>query len=184
MSNKPLATEEEIYEVIKNLNIKTGIGDPSSEVFGQTLTEEEEKKVDSKGCPIVDGLPWSDAGTGLYLTIAVSPQAALKANKKIIGGTTFPVSLALSSLGLHMTVVTTEGRPTFSQGMAGAALEVPSDLGRDSIKRKYVVEWIRDTAAEALALNGVDLGGNKAAYQHLGLTVAMSAEQALVATGL
>ena len=185
MNNRTEDEQAKIDEVLKNLEIKTGIGDPSSPHFGSVLTHDEERRIDDKGNPIVEGLPWGDSSTGLYLTLAVvATQQHLMSNRVTLGGSTFPVSLALSPLGLQMSVITTQGIPTFSLPTSGASLEIPSDLGQDSIKRKYVVEWLRDTAAESLALAGVDLSKNKAAYQHLGLTVAMAAENAILATGL
>ena len=184
MSNEAEDNQAKIDEIIAKLDIKTGVGDPSSPYFGKLLTAEEEAKIDPSGAPIVEGETWGSSGTGLYLTIAVAHRGGFGSSTVTLGGSAFPVSLALSPQGLHLACITTSGKPAFNLPVAGASLELPADLGRDSLKRKYVVEWIRDTAAEALALNGVDLSKNKAAYQHLGLTVAMAAENAIRGTGL
>ena len=173
-------SQEEIDEIVSNLDIKVGVGDPSSPYFGQLLSEEDEAKLDNKGEPIVEGDRWGDCSTGMYLVVAVgannNPFTLL--DRKSLGGGTFPFGR------VQITVVTTEGKPRFTQTVAGACLELPVDLGRDELKRRYVVEWLTDTAAEALAMNGVDLGGHPGLYKQLGLQVAVTAENAIQGTGL
>ena len=176
-------TPEELDRIISELDIKTGIGDPSGKYFGQELTSEEERRIDSKGEPIVEGKSWSDAGTGMYLSISVS-SGAPKVTGGTLGGSQLPVSKRMTNLPLVLTCVTTLGKPVMDRKCAGAALEVPSDLGSDGLKRKYVVEWIRDTSAEALALFGVDMSKDKDAYKEMGLSIAMAAESAIVGARL
>jgi len=176
-------TPEELDSIISKLDIKTGVGDPSGKYFGQDLTAEAEKRIDSKGDPIVEGLAWSDSGTGIYLSISVS-EGKPKVLGGIKGGNQMSVSKSLTNRPLVLTCVATEGKPVLDRKYAGAALEVPSDLGQDSIKRKYVVEWIKDTSAESLAMFGVDVSTNKSAFTEMGLSVAMAAESALEGAGL
>ena len=89
-----------------------GTGHPG---FQEMLSADEEKKVDEKGMPVVLGLPWSAAKTGLYITLCVS-----------------------------------RGRIKHDRPVHGLSLELPSDLGRDLLKQKYLMEWLAATAEEAI----------------------------------
>lgn len=91
------------------------IGKPGHPDFQKMLSADDEKRVDEKGRPVVLGLPWSVAGTGLYITVLV-----------------------------------TQGKPKPDRSSHGASLEIPSDLARDLLKQKYLVEWIAATAEEAI----------------------------------
>lgn len=184
MSDDPKFTEEEIEEIIGALDIKTGVGDPSSPFYGQLLSQEDENRLDPAGSPVVEGDTWGESSTGLYLTIAVTKGGFGGSSRATLGGAYTPVSLRLSSQPLTIACISTMGKPSFPVRSAGASLELPGDLARDKHKRQYVVEWIKDTAAEALALYGVDLSKDKDAYQALGLTVALMAEDAIRGTGL
>ncbi len=176
-------SEEKIEEIVSNLDIKVGMGDPSSPLFGQLLSVEDEQKLDPKGELVVNKAPWSKVSTGLYLTVAVTLLGTLKVSKTL-GGRPIPVPWQLSKTPLWLYVLTSEGKTTFDGVVAGAALELPSDLGQASLNRKYVVEWIRDTATEGLAMYGADLANQPEAYKTLGLSVAIAAEEAIMRTGL
>tara|TARA_R110000751_G_scaffold159462_1_gene265192 strand:- start:95 stop:640 length:546 start_codon:yes stop_codon:yes gene_type:complete len=178
-----IPTPEELDRIISELDIKTGVGDPSGKYYGQELTAEAEKRIDSKGEPIVEGLPWSEAGTGIYLSISVSDGKPTVLGG-IRGGDQMAVSKRLTNRALVLTCVATTGKPYLDRKSAGAALEIPSDLGSDSIKRKYVVEWIKDTSAESLAMFGVDVSKKQGAFNEMGLSVAMAAQSALEGAGL
>jgi hypothetical protein len=178
-------SEEEIQSIVDGLEIKTGVGDPSNPYFGQLLSAEDEKRIDEKGRPIVEGKPWSGASTGLWLTVACAPtMGGAEHAGSPLGGDWLPVSLGLSTYGLKLGVHTTLGRPKFSGTVAGSCMELPSDLASDSIKRKYVVEWLKETCAEALALYGCDVTSKRSAYSDLGLSVATVAEDAILKAGL
>ena len=86
MSNEAEDNQAKIDEIIAKLDIKTGVGDPSSPYFGKLLTAEEEAKIDPSGAPIVDGETWGSSGTGLYLTIAVAHRGGFGSSTVTLGG--------------------------------------------------------------------------------------------------
>jgi len=172
-------SQEEIDEVVSKLEITTGVGDPSSPYFKQLLTEDDEARLDTKGNPVVEKSRWGDCGTGLYLVVAANVgdhPAAL--DRKSLGGGSFKYA------HVNITVVTTKGKPTMNAVFSGACLELPVDLGEDELKRRYVVEWLVDTASEAMAMWGVNISGNPGLYEQLGLRIASTAEHAIQGTGL
>ena len=89
-----------------------GVGHPN---FQQMMSADDEKKVDEKGMPVVLGLPWSAAATGLYITLCVS-----------------------------------RGKVKPDRTVHGLSMELPSDLARDPLKQKYLMEWLAATAEEAI----------------------------------
>ena len=177
-------SEDQIDEIVRSLEVKVGMGDPTSPYFGQLLSEEEEKILDAKGERVVSGLPWSEARTGLWLTVAVCPERFAVDASSLLGGEPIPVVSHLTGKPFYLYVTSSEGKPVFTKPVAGASLELPVDLGRDELKRKYVVEWLRDTSAESLALMGISYDGKPKEYAALGLWVASAAEAAIVRTGL
>jgi hypothetical protein len=162
------------------------LGDPNSPLYGQVLTAEEEKKVDDQGRPVVEGLPWSEAKTGLYLVVACMGKSP-KADRPMLGGTSVDVPKAMCS-GIKrnrvMLVGTFMGRPAFDTQYTGCALELPADLARDALKRQYVVEWLAETAKESLEESGVNLKRDRALFDQLALWLAMAAQDAIAQTGL
>jgi len=165
-----------------------GLGDPRNPYSGQLLTEDEEKRIDSQGNPVVNGLSWTAASTGLFLSVLAAPMQVLL-DRKIFGGSTTRVPLQLTKgAQLGLFVGTTLGRPVVGVECFGACLELPVDLGRDELKRKYITEWIAHTAIEALSSFGIgfdlthkDLGQY---YQNLAMSLAAAAEDSIVASGL
>lgn len=156
-----------------------GHGHPMDPNRGKVLSADDEKRVDDQGRPIAAGLLWSEAATGAYLFVSVSNEP-LTSNKTLIGAhaTTGPIIK-----GRHMTVGCTIGKPTFAQTNYGACLELPSDLGRDAIKRQYVAEWLADTAAVALSSAGVSLGGDPILANKVALWVAGAGNEAINTLG-
>ena len=150
-------------------NIKVGLGDPSK----PSLTAEEEKRVDADHQPVVTGLAWSDAGTGLYLTVFSSRGSLLTARNLICGQ-----SLYLDGQ-LALTVGTSLGRPTFGVAGYGASLELPVDLGLDELKQRYVMDWLIDTAQEALVAQGFQGLADPQKTQELGTWLFVTANDAI-----
>ena len=168
---------------MKDIKIVSGVGDPSSPYWGQLLSEEDEARLDPAGQPIVDGKRWGDCSTGIYLTISVGvDNGGLLVDRKTLGAGRFTFKGSSIHPELVMDVFTTDGLPTCQSAVAGAALELPEDLASDELKRKYVVEWIRETATEAMALYGFDIAKDKGRYKELGLQVAAVAEMAIAGT--
>ncbi len=120
-------------------DIHVGLGDPTKPI----LTEEEEKRVDGDHRPILTGLLWSAAHTGLYLTVfgANPSNGPLGCNRPYRGN-----AMILNDMALFVGV--TRGLPSFSLEGHGASLELPVDLGLDELKQRYVMDWMIDTAKE------------------------------------
>jgi hypothetical protein len=118
-----------------------GVGHPD---FQEMLSADDEKRVDEKGRAVVDKEVWSRTGTSLYLTIAACKSPLLvdrhyQGAVKVVFGDT------------RLVCIATMGKPVLGTENVGAALEIPSDLGDDPLKSKYVTEWIIETMKEAAA---------------------------------
>ncbi len=133
-----------------------GQGHPLDPNRGKVLSEDDEKRIDEQGRPIVDGLLWSKAASGAYLWVTASREAVGSNSHTLIGASCIKKNLG----GVQLTLGCAIGVPTFSVPTAGACLELPTDLGRDAAKRDYVAQWLAHTAAESLVIMGVDLGGD------------------------
>ena len=126
--------------VARPLGDNAGVGDPSSKYFGEMLSAEEEKRIDEKGELVVHGKAWGEAATGLYLTL-FAPK--VPRDFKVPYGEVLPLNdrtLLWMDAGL--------GRPRAPAEGYGISLELPSDLGRDPLKARYVSEWIIETVKE------------------------------------
>lgn len=120
-----------------------GVGDPSGKYFGQVLTAEEEKRVDEKGRPVVQGMTWGAASTGLYLTL-FAPKNPREFTSPY--GSTVKLTdrcVLWMDVGLGRVKTPVEG--------VGLCLELPADLGSDKLKAQYVSEWAVATVKEILA---------------------------------
>lgn len=162
-----------------------GVGDPSSPLYGQVLSSEDEKRIDDKGCPVISGLPWSEAGTGVYISV-LAAKCLPSADRKTLGGGTCSVPSSVKGAykgPLNLAVFTTLGRPSFNHGYVGACLELPSDLAKDELKKQYLIEWLVHTVSESLGLYGADLS-EPADVQRVGLWVSQAAQAAIQSTGL
>ena len=162
-------------------------GHPNDPNRGQLLTEDDEKRMDAEGRPIVDGLSWSEAATGLYLFVGVA-DGPLTFGARVSGAS----AERIPGTSKWMSVGVLNGKASADKHWAGASLEIPSDLGRDHLKQKYVAEWVADTAAEALALTGcskaVAMGETDAGIHtrmsSVGIWVGGAAQKAIESTGL
>ena len=154
-------------------DLEVGIGDPTK----PALTAEEEKRVDADHNPIVDGLVWSEAATGIFLTIfGTTRNERLGISKANVGE-----ALHLGN-GLTIVLLTSEGKPKFSLPGWGASLELPVDLARDELKRKYVMEWMVDTTKEILTETKLGIPDHRVSDFAVWLHAA--ANKAIGATGL
>lgn len=165
-----------------------GVGDPSSPYHGQLLSMEDERRLDSKGQEVVRGLPWADTATGLYLAVLCS-NGPVKADRHVKGGTSVSVNPTLSKgADIRMFVGTFLGKPSFANECWGAAIELPSDLGHDEIKRKYLTEWIAHTSVESLSGFGIGFDMSHTTlgdtYKKLAMTLTWAAEDAIRDAGL
>ena len=171
---------------MSELKITSGIGDPSSPLYGQLLSVEDEKRLDPQGREVVRGLPWSEVRTGLYLVVFVS-SAIPRPDLKTLGGSWSPVPAKLCSGNKRNRVITVGtflDRPKMGPPGHGAALELPSDLARDTLKKQYVIEWLVATTYEALIGAGINLDGDRDKLEELVLWVSMTAEDAIKGAGL
>lgn len=166
-----------------------GLGHPDDPYRGQLLSVEDERRLDEKGQPVVKGLAWSEARTGLWLTIAAGA-GALSGLSPAHSGGCFSISPRIvRGADMRLFVGTfRDAKPVFSTPTCGACLELPSDLGSDSIKRKYVTEWIAHTVIEALSGIGLtfDMSDENLGpeYKKLAIMATWSAEDAIKDSGL
>ena len=124
------------------LGVTTGVGDPGSKFYGELLSSEEEKKIDSSGELVVSKAPWSLVPTDLYLSIVgTRTQVSVACDRAFRGD-----SLWLGNTLL--TVVVTTGKPKFISEVWGLALQLPSDLGQDALKQDYLTQWVIATTKE------------------------------------
>jgi len=133
-----------------------GVGHPDDPYRGQLLSVDDERRLDEKGELVVRGLPWSEAPTGLWFTIAAGT-GALTSLTPAYSGTSMsiPPRIVSGADGRVFVGVFRDRKPRFGQPVCGAAIELPSDLGQDDIKRKYLTEWIAHTTIEALGGIGI-----------------------------
>ena len=172
-------------KTLEDIGIEVKIGHPLDPHRGELRTEDEEKSVDAKGNPVVDGKPWSQVATGEYLLLAVS-KGGLQLDRPIKGMSYD----AIPGSDHWMTVGIVTGKPVPITPFAGAILEIPSDLGEDAKKQAYVAEWIAETAMESLQLTGSwektegNEEGIKARTSSIGMWVGAAAEEAIRTIGL
>ena len=170
-------------QVLDNIEVK--IGHPNDPDRGTLRSEDDEKRIDDQGRPVVDGLPWSQAKTDMFLVIAVS-KGGLVLDRKINGMSYDKIP----GSDHFMTVGVTQGKPVPITPFAGSCLELPVDLGSDAKKRQYVAEWVAETAVESLQLTGSTPSDPKENQGHgsrvssVGLWVSAATESAIRSVGL
>ena len=133
------------------------------------------QKVDDTGQPVVLGKAWSECSTGLFLNVLVTPNAPARIDLQFKGDNIYLVD---ANLWLHIS--STLGKPSSSMACVGACLEIPSDLGQDTLKQQYVTEWVIATIRESVTLSGGDPLKLASSRQHMVDAV----EKALVDQGL
>lgn len=122
--------------------------DPRSKING-----EDAKIVDEKGLAVVEGKPWSEVPTGIYLALVHLDDPEWMADRRL---------LALRHIGERTKLVITHGKVKFNTGFYGAAIELPSDLSSDALKRKYLGEWLGSTWAEIVMSRDLDVDASMA----------------------
>ena len=110
--------------------------------------------MDDKGRKVIHGKLWSDAHTNIFLVVALHGKDKATCLTPKVGQCDVDIRNALvDSLGQDrwtMSIMTTVGRPRFLHATVGACLELPEDLAEDSLKVRYVTEWLVTTCSEAL----------------------------------
>lgn len=138
---------------------------------------------DDKGRPVTSKGRWGGKGTDLWIFLLVSedqvdlhgPADGLK-----------PPEVCTSRIGrVWFTVGVSEGRPTFKTKVHGQALELPSDLARDDLKKQYLIDWLKDTAVENLtaAVRDMNFSGLRSP-EEFSQWLANSAEKTIKRMGL
>jgi hypothetical protein len=159
-----------------NPKLDIGHGNPGSPLFGQVLSEEDEKRVDDMGEEVVKGKVWSESGTGVYLSVALHTREKAGPLKPLVA----QVDIDLTKAGPKdwtLTLGAGYGKPTFSHPVVGACLELPEDLALDLLKKQYVVEWLVNTIDEAL--KNRELGIRTDARKHFAAAVAEAASASI-----
>lgn len=159
-----------------------GHGHPMDPNRDKLLSADDEKRIDEEGRPVAIGELWSNAKTGAYINIAVTyGTPTLASDKTMLGYAATGKNLDDRFIHVFCTV----GKPKIFQKFVGAALELPSDLGRDAVKQKYVTEWVAATAAEALVKAGVQsIVGDPILQNQCASWVALSCNNAINRLGL
>jgi hypothetical protein len=158
-----------------------GLGDPRNPYNGELLSEGEEKRIDAAGDLVVEGLPWSQTGTGLYLIVGAAP-GGIKLDRKSPGASLLPVSQSVTKgANLHVSVGCTLGKPTVLNDCVAASLELPVDLAQDPMKIQYVTEWVAHTAIESLGAYGLKWDMQVSSFAQLAAAVAGASENAIAA---
>lgn len=157
-------------------SIHTGVGNPLSPYTTEVLSEEDEKRIDDKGNLITEGMLWSEAGTGVYLSVALHNRSKMHSATQVEAQVDLDIKDAVLGNGKQWTLSlsTGAGKPRFMHDTYGASLELPMDLADDRTKRQYVTEWLTNTALEALAGCGLKMKTQSA--RQLGLGVADAAQ--------
>ncbi len=150
------------------------------------LSENDEKSLDDKGNPIIEGKLWSQAPTGMYLGICMH-QDMFQTIKPVVGRT--EISLGHSFRGAGSTklsmFVSKTGKPTFLHEMVGACIELPEDLANDSIKRQYLTEWIVETVVECFQVRKIGTPPKNSNHMmDFMLAIAEGSEKAIRSSGL
>ena len=156
-----------------------GQGHPLDPDRKKILSPDDEKRIDEKGVPVVDGKLWSKSGTDLYIVVGLS-NGPLVADRDIIG----TAEISLDKFGYLLTLGVTRGKPTFSIDVIGACLELPDDLGADAKKRGYVTEWLVNTVIESLENRDILLSKDDTFTINLMECVAHGADIAITAAKL
>lgn len=127
------------------------------------FSPDDEKKVDIKGDAVVDGLPWSAAKTGTWLTLFgfKKPEGQTIGHLLPPGADWFPLTE-----GVQFMMAVTPFKPRFVVPGWGACIELPSDLGDDALKRDYLTQWMVETTKEILEQSGARVPNPTKHFEH------------------
>jgi hypothetical protein len=127
---------------------KAGMGHPDPNHPTNRYKGADALLYDYEGRPITSKGRWGDKGTNLWMFLTVSEQSpGLRAPAD---GLKDPKVCRKSMGGVWFTLGCSEGRPAFMTTVFGLALELPSDLATDDLKKAYCIDWLKDTALECL----------------------------------
>ncbi len=157
---------------------KVGMGHPDPNHPSNRYDGDDQALVDYDGELVVNAAGWSKVPTGLYLSVFVSRiSTPLHPDRRFHYET-------LGLKGGELTVGTSKGKPTFQAPGWGLSLELPSDLARDDLKKKYVMEWLVATIGDCLLDSGIKVPGGKAELDGLAHWVHDVAERSIRKVGL
>ena len=169
-----MRTKKELEEAGHDFTAK--LGDPRQRK--EMLTEEEEKKVDDKGNLVVYGATWSSVPTGIFLSVYATPPVS---NPARVTNCSKWFRATRRTKNARFIIATSFGRPAWDQEGVGCCLELPGDLGQDTLKQQYVVEWLMHTMVECCELTQTD---PEWLVSEAAKTLAATAEELIKKTGL
>jgi hypothetical protein len=158
-------------------DLATGVGNPLSPYTDELLSVDDEKRIDDKGLKVAEGLLWSEAKTDQYLWIALWKGSELT---QLVPGGRNQSDIDVSNVwggNWQLSLGMSQGKPRFNKPTVGAAIEIPLDLGEDSIKQQYFGEWVSTTVVEALQDRQLPIEPSKVG--DLGILVARAADRAI-----
>ena len=170
---------------MEDLKPIVGHGHPMDPNRGKLLSVDDEKRIDEKGRPVVDGKLWGDSATGMYL-IVMMHDSVFMTEKPVVGRTEIALGGAFLAGSCKLSIaVHKQGKPTFLHEIVGACLELPDDLANDKQKRQYVIEWMVSTVMECFEVRKIRLPSPQSAtMQDLMMAVSVAGQKAIEASGL
>lgn len=170
---------------MEDLKPIVGQGHPLDPNRGKLLSVDDEKRIDEKGRPVVDGKLWGDSATGMYL-IVMMHDSIFMTEKPVVGRTEIALGGAFLAGSCKLSIaVHKHGKPTFLHEIVGACLELPDDLANDKQKRQYVIEWMVSTVLECFEVRKIRLPSpDSSTMKDLMLAVSAAGQKAIEASGL
>lgn len=163
-----------------------GEGHPLDPNRGKLLSHDDERRIDEKGRPVVDGKLWGDAHTDMWLVVNMHV-APYYPDRLVVGRTEIALGEAFGGAGSTKLsiAVSKKGKPVFMHEIVGGCLELPDDLGSDAAKRQYVIEWLLGTVFECFEVRQIALPDKKSqTMQDFGMALAAAAQKAIEGSGL
>lgn len=170
---------------MEDLKPIVGQGHPLDPNRGKLLSVDDEKRIDEKGRPVVDGKLWGESATGMYL-IVMMHDSIFMTEKPVVGRTEIALGGAFLAGSCKLSIaVHKNGKPTFLHEIVGACLELPDDLANDKQKRQYVIEWMVSTVLECFEVRKIRLPSpDSSTMKDLMLAVSAAGQKAIEASGL
>ena len=170
---------------MEDLKPIVGQGHPLDPNREKLLSVDDERRIDEKGRPVVDGKLWGDSATGMYL-IVMMHDAVFMTERPVVGRTEIALGGAFLAGTRKLSIaVSKTGKPVFLHEIVGACLELPDDLGQDKQKRQYIIEWLTATVMECFEVSKIRMPSpDSNTMMELKVAVAVAAEKAIEATSL